>query len=214
MSPPGSRTSSCRIDRESVPGSGNRPSRIRSSSKRLLETIRPFLSKAYVSPVSPNRPSADDAGEFLLGPNPQRQRADHLKALVADRRGDEHRGHAGPRAAGVVLHRHDAGKRRRQTDFAVQSARKKRLVFRNVLLADQLAAAGGDDPLLLVGDEVAGVVVGRQRRARAPSPASSAALRSAAAMLRRPPPAAPAAGRQSGECRGRWPATRRSTSAR
>ena len=45
MSPPGSRTEQFRIERASSV-SGSRPSRISSSSKRLLETIRPFLSKA------------------------------------------------------------------------------------------------------------------------------------------------------------------------
>ena len=62
---------------------------------------------------------AHDAAEFFIGINAESKDTDDLETVVADGRGDDHRGHAGAGATGIVFHGDDAGERGRNVGDAI-----------------------------------------------------------------------------------------------
>ena len=197
------------VGQQSQAGSGRRRS-------GCWKPCGPFLSKAYVSPVSPNRPSCRMRVNSFSGRIRSAEHADDLKAVVANRRSHEHRRHAGPQSGPLSSFIATTLANGAETIVVPSKrAREERVVLGNILLADQLRSAGGDDPLLLVGHDVAGVVVGRERRAQRffelrAQRCDRLGRRVRGVRRRR----LRATDKQFGGCRRCWPAIRRSTSAR
>ena len=102
---------------------------MRLSSKRLLRNHAAGLVDGVGFAGLAEAAEAHDAAEFFFGIDPQAEDADDLEAVVANRRGDDHRGHAGSRAARFVLDGDDAGERGGDVRRAVEALRRGTRVY-------------------------------------------------------------------------------------